>query len=311
AGAGPARADEAAFGKQTYTYKTAGETPVQADVYRAADTKVRPVVVWLHGGALIMGSRTAVPKGLLDLCRAEGFALVSLDYRLAPEVKLPAIVEDVEDAFRWLRTQGPKLFHADAERVVVAGGSAGGYLTLLTGVRIRPRPTALVAYWGYGDVDGDWYTKPSDYYRKQVPLVSRDEAYQAVGGKVLTGTEGNTAAQKARGRFYHYLRQHGLWPREVTGFDPEKERHKLDPYCPVRNVSPDYPPTLLVHGTEDNDVPYAQSAAMAKELARHRVAHELVTVDGAGHGLSGVDRKRADAAHEKALAFLRQRLKSP
>ena len=77
---------------------------------------------------------------------------------------------------------------ADPERVVVAGGSAGGYLTLLTGCRVRPRPTALVAYWGYGDVDGDWYTKPSDHYRTNVPLVGKDEAYQAVGGPVLTGT---------------------------------------------------------------------------------------------------------------------------
>src|SRR5262249_50270955 len=156
-------------------------------------------------------------KQLLDLCRAEGYVLVSLDYRLAPEVKLPAIAEDVEDAFRWLREQGPKLFHADPEKLVVTGGSAGGYLTLLTGARVKPRPKALVAYWGYGDVDGDWYTKPSEHYRKQ-PLVSRDEAYKAVGGDVLTGTDGTSG--KARGRFYLYLRQNGLWTKEVTGFDP-------------------------------------------------------------------------------------------
>src|SRR5262249_9158659 len=144
-----------AFAKKTFTYKVAGDTKVQADVYRADDARVRPVVVWLHGGALIMGSRSGVPRDLLDLCRAEGVALVSFDYRLAPEVKLPAIADDVEDAFRWLRAEGPKL-NLDATRVVVTGGSAGGYLTLLTGVRVRPRPVALVAYWGYGDVDGDW-----------------------------------------------------------------------------------------------------------------------------------------------------------
>src|SRR5205823_7955621 len=119
--------------------------------------------------------------------RAEGYALVSFDYRLAPEVKLPAIAADVEDAFRWLREQGPKLLHVDPNRVVVTGGSAGGYLTLLAGSRVRPRPTALVAYWGYGDVDGDWYTKPSDFYRKQVPLIDKEEAFRAVGGPVLTG----------------------------------------------------------------------------------------------------------------------------
>jgi acetyl esterase/lipase len=229
---------------------------------------------------------------------------------LAPEVKLPAIVEDVEDAFRWLRDQGPRVLHIDPDRLVVAGGSAGGYLTLLTGCRIKPRPTALVAYWGYGDVDGDWYTKPSEHYRNQAPLVAKDEAYRAVGAKVLTGTT-NSEAQKARGRFYLYLRQNGLWTKEVTGLDPAGQRRKLDPFCPVRNVSAEYPPTLLIHGTEDTDVPYEQSAAMAKELARHRVPHELVTVKGAGHGLAGSDKERVDEAHEQAHVFIRRHLKPP
>src|SRR5262249_6563085 len=220
-------------------------------------------------------------------CKSEGYVLVSFDYRLAPEVKLPDIIADVQDAFRWLREQGPKLVHADPDRVVVTGGSAGGDLTLMNGLLLKPPPTALVAYWGYGDVDGDWYTKPSEFYRTQVPLVSKEEAERAVGARVLTGTEGGSDEQKARGRYYLYLRQNGLWTIEVTGLDPNKEPRKLDPYCPVRNVTADYPPTLLVHGTEDTDVPYELSAAMAKALGRQNVSHELVTVKGAGHALSG------------------------
>jgi acetyl esterase/lipase len=297
-----------AFRKKTYTYKTVGETKIQADVYRADDTKVRPVVVWIHGGALVLGSRTGIPRDLLELCRSEGYVLISIDYRLAPEVKLPAIIDDVRDAFRWIREQGPKLFACDPDRLVVAGGSAGGYLTLMSGLLVKPRPRALVAYWGYGDVDGDWYTKPSDFYRTNVPLVSKEEAYQAVGREVLTNTDGNRPEQQARGKYYHYLRQHGLWTREVTGFDPATERRKLDPYCPVRNVSPDYPPTLLIHGTEDTDVPYALSADMARELARDKVPHELITVRGAGHGLAGGDRKLVEQAQERALAFIRKHL---
>ncbi len=305
-----AAADEPAISKKTYTYKIVGEVKLQADVYGAEGNQGRPVVVWLHGGALVMGSRNSVPQRLLDLCRAEGFVLVSFDYRLAPEVKLPDIIEDVTDAIAWLRGQGPKLFRIDPDRLAVTGGSAGGYLTLMTGTCVKPRPRALVAYWGYGDVDGDWYTKPSDFYRKNVPLVSQEEALRLVGGKVLTGTEGGTDEQKARGRFYHYLRQNGLWTREVTGFDPDKEPRKLDPYCPVRNVAADYPPTLLIHGTEDTDVPCEQSVAMAKALARRQVAHELITVPGAGHGLSGGEKKLVDEANDKALAFLRRHLKA-
>jgi acetyl esterase/lipase len=292
--------------KKTYTYKTVDKLDIKADVYRAADKVVRPVVVWIHGGALIMGSRNSVPRNLLDLCRKEGYALVSLDYRLAPEVKLPAIIDDVKDAFTWLREKGPDLLHINPDRIIVTGGSAGGYLTLMTGFAVKPRPRALVAYWGYGDVDGDWYTKPSAFYRKALPLVPKEEAEKAVGAKVLTGTEGKEGI--TRGRFYLYLRQNGLWTNRVTGFDPHTQRKQLDPYCPVRNVTAEYPPTMLVHGTEDTDVPYELSAAMAKELARNKVEYVLVTVRGAGHGLSGGDPKVNAAAHEKALAFIRTHL---
>jgi acetyl esterase/lipase len=304
--ASPVRAAEP-LPKKTYTFKTVGDLKVQADVYRADDTKPRPVVVWVHGGALITGNRKGVPPNLLDLCRDEGYAFVSIDYRLAPEVKLPAIIADVEDAFRWLRGDGAKECHLDTTRVIVTGGSAGGYLTLMTGVVVKPRPTALVAYWGYGDVDGDWYTKPSEFYRTTIPLIDRAEAYKGVGGRVVTGSEDGLDL-KPRGRFYHYLRQNGLWTKEVTGFDPATEKAKLDPYCPVRNVTPEYPPTVLVHGTEDTDVPYQLSADMAKELARHKVPHELVTVPGAGHGLSGGDKMLNADAHAKALAFIRTRM---
>ena len=306
--ANPMRAADPPLPKQTYTFKTVGNLKIQADVYRADDTKVRPTVVWIHGGALISGNRKSVPQNLLELCRDEGYALVSIDYRLAPEVKLPEIIADIEDAFRWLRGAGAKEAHLDADRIVVTGGSAGGYLTLMTGVKVKPRPKALVAYWGYGDVDGEWYTTPSEFYRKQVPLTNKTDAYRGVGGQVITGSEDGVDF-KSRGRFYHYLRQNGLWTKEVTGFDPMTEKTKLDAYCPVRNVSAEYPPTLLVHGTEDTDVPYQLSADMAKELARFKVPHELVTVSGAGHGLAGGDKKAVAEAHAKALAFIRAHMK--
>lgn len=303
----PTSAQEGKFTKTTHVFKTVGDVRIQADVYRADDNQVRPVLVWLHGGALIMGHRGAVPGNLLELCKKEGYALVSFDYRLAPEAKLPAIIADVEDAFHWLRKEGPKLLKIDPARLVVSGGSAGGYLTFMVGVKVQPRPLGLVAYWGYGDVDGEWYTKPSEHYRKS-PLVDKAEAYKAVGGKVWTGTDGSTPEQKARSRYYLYLRQNGLWTRDVTGFDPLKDKTKLDPYCPVRNVTRDYPPTLMVHGTEDTDVPYELSVDMAKEFVKHKVEHELVTVPGAGHGLSGGDKTRVAEAHRKAEEFIRRKL---
>jgi acetyl esterase/lipase len=179
---------------------------------------------------------------------------------------------------------------------------------MMTGICVDPPPKGLVAYWGYGDVDGAWYTKPSEHYRK-LPLVSRAEAYQAVGGKVLTGT--TPANQGSRGRYYLYLRQNGLWTREVTGFDPEREAIRLNPYCPVRNITALYPPILMIHGTRDRDVPCQKSRDMAEELARHGVRHELITVEGGGHGLGGGDPEDISRARARALAFIRNYLGSP
>lgn len=293
---------------KTHVYKEAGGVEVRLDVHRAADAEFRPVVVWIHGGALLMGSRTGVPRNLLDFCRTEGAALVSIDYRLAPQVKLPEIIADLRDALRWVREKGPEAERLDPRKIVVAGGSAGGYLTLMSGLGADPKPAALVAYWGYGDVDGDWYTKPSEFYRKAQPLLSVEEAAKALHPGVVTSSA-DPGQAKARSRYYHSLRQEGLWTRDVAGFDPGKDRAKLDPYCPVRNVTPAFPPTLLVHGTDDSDVPYDRSENMARELERHGVPHELVTVPRAGHGLAGADSKLAADAHARALAFIRRHLR--
>jgi len=178
---------------------------------------------------------------------------------------------------------------------------------MMAGWCVDPPPTALVAYWGYGDVDGDWLCKPSEHYRNETPLVERELALQAVGGQVISGTETPEASQ-ARGQYYRYLRQNGLWTKEVTGFDPATQRGELDALCPVRQITTDYPPLLMIHGTSDTDVPYQKSVDMAVELERLKVPHELVTVEGAGHGLAGGEPPMVQAAHERAAQFIREHL---
>ena len=89
------------FEKETLTYKEVGPLSIKADVYHYNDAGVRPVVVSLHGGALMMGHRENFSGPVKNFALTNGYVLVSFDYRLAPETKLPAIIEDVEDAFRW------------------------------------------------------------------------------------------------------------------------------------------------------------------------------------------------------------------
>jgi acetyl esterase/lipase len=286
--------------KKTFTYKAVENCAIKADVYGASHT-IRPVVIWIHGGALIMGHRGQVDKVLLGKLLLAGYVVVSIDYRLAPETKLPAILEDLQDACTWVRQRGPQLWHVDPRRLAVMGGSAGGYLTLTAGFRVNPRPTALISFWGYGDVAGTWYSRPDPFYSK-MPAVPKEEAYQAVGHSVICESSG----KNNRFRFYLYCRQQGLWPKEVTGYDPDKEPKAFDPLCPIRNVSASYPPTLLIHGTKDTDVPYEQSALMAKELTRKGIEHELITVQNAGHGLAGAKPPVVTDVQDRVLAFLKK-----
>jgi acetyl esterase/lipase len=298
------------FEKTTYVYKRVDGVPLHADVYRSRGIRVQPVLVWLHGGALIFGTREHVLGDLRSLCQREGYTLVSLDYRLAPETKLPGIIGDIRDGLRWIREQGPRLFQSDQQRMVVAGESAGGYLAMTTGYAVQPPPRALVTYWGYGDIAATWYTEPSPFYRERLPLLSEEELLrlQVPGTRIITQSGPGSATYQNRTRYYTHLRQHGLWVQAVTGLDPNADRAELRQYAPLYNVSVSYPPLLMIHGTEDEDVPHGESAAMARVLTRHGVAHELLSVAGGGHRLEGAPAEARRAARARARAFIREHL---
>lgn len=289
----------------TYTYKRVGDLDIKADVYRVNDEKIRPVVVWIHGGALINGHRAGVSGRVKKWALESGYVLVSIDYRLAPETQLPAIIQDVEDAFNWLHKKGPSLFKIDPDRVVVTGGSAGGYLTFVTGYRVNPRPKALVPFWGYGDLVGDWYSRPSPHPRHHGTKLSREEAFKQVSGRAVSDSrerDGNGGA------FYQHCRQHGIWPESVSGWNPHTQAERFHPFMPLKNVTADYPPTLMIHGTADTDVPYEQSVLMAAEFRKHKVTHELISIPDGEHGLAGGDPKLIDDAYAQAFAFLKRAL---
>lgn len=289
----------------THTYKTIGDLTIKADVYRPRGEVVLPVVVWIHGGALIMGHRSQITGRVKRHMLDAGYVLISLDYRLAPETQLPEIVHDLEDAFAWIRSDGPRLFQIDPTRIAVIGGSAGGYLTLASGYRVQPRPTVLLSLFGYGDLIGDWYSTPSPHPCHNQQKVSRDEAYRQVSGPPISDSRDRNGDG---GVFYQYCRQTGTWPTAVSGWDPIKDASRFHPFMPVKNVTPDYPPTVMIHGTIDTDVPYEQSVLMAEQFQQHKVRHELITIPGAEHGFAGGDPMLIEEAYTKAFAFIDEHL---
>jgi acetyl esterase/lipase len=292
---------------ESYVYKTVPGCEIGVDVYRARmGSGPRPVLVWIHGGCLIYGSRKPTGKDRLAPYLDSGWAVAAIDYRLAPETLLPEIIADLRDAFRWIRAKGPALFDADPQRVAVVGHSAGGYLSLMAGTCVVPRPRAIVSFYGYGDIVGDWYSKPDPFYCQQ-PRVTKERAYAEIGRTPIAAATG----ARAESPIYLYCRQRGLWPNVVGGRDPAEEPEFFAPFCPIQNVGPDYPPTLLLHGEADTDVPYQQSAIMAEELSRQGIENELVTIRDGPHGFDAdLGRPQVRAAFDAVLAFLTKHLRA-
>jgi acetyl esterase/lipase len=104
------------------------------DLYLAAETTQKsPVIISIHGGAFKFGDKadahvTPMLEGL-----KKGYAVVSVNYRLSQEAKFPAQIQDIKAAIRWVKANAEK-YHFDKNKIILWGGSAGGYLSALAGV---------------------------------------------------------------------------------------------------------------------------------------------------------------------------------
>lgn len=305
-----------AFQKQTYTYKTVADCEIKADVYSLPGATPRPGILWIHGGALIFGNRGSVADHQLERYLDHGFVVIAIDYRLAPETKLPEIIEDLSDAYAWTRAEGPRLCNLDPDRLAVVGDSAGGYLALMSGL-LSPRPRALVSFYGYGELGGDWTRQPDPHYLGLDPVPAKD-ARMSVGDRVISESPTNP-----RAIFYNYCRQNALWLWEVAALDPDLDQLRLRYLSPARNVTKEYPPTMLLHGDRDSDVPFAQSVGMAQALAEAGVPYRLLRMEGYDHLFdvfpdgwpsdtkpSVLEDETVIEAYDEVIAFLEQYLGS-
>lgn len=213
-----------------------------------------PLVVYIHGGGWDSGNRLG--DGYYQLARprllAQGVAVASIDYRLAPKHRFPAPIVDVTYAVRYLRSKAKKM-KIDPDRIAAFGTSAGGHLASLLGTidpsagfdvgklkNVSSRVKAVVDLVGPADLTGGGF-----------PPVTDAGIQKAFG--VPGGTPGNPTLQKA---------------------------------SPVSYISPDDPPFLIIHGTQDELVPYNQSVGFAQRLKAAGVRAELVSVSGGTHALT-------------------------
>ena len=271
------------YEKKTFVYKTIGQDSIKSDFYRISNDKiVRPVIVWIHGGALIWGSSNSLPKEQLEFYLNAGYSVLSIDYRLAPETKLHEIIEDIKDAIIWVQNNDTQL-QIDPKRIFVIGHSAGGYLALMTGYILDNPPRAIVSFYGYGDIQSEWCNQPDSFYIN-MGAVPKEKAFKLIRGSIIT-----SASSDGRFDLYLYCRQQGIWTNIVSGHDPVKEPEYFDRFCPAKNINSSFPPVLLIHGDKDTDVPFKQSVLMDKALSLKNIDHQFIEMTGFGHAFDKME----------------------
>jgi acetyl esterase len=115
-------------------------------IYRpSADSKVRPVLVWFHGGGWVIGNLDSADFACRMLTNASGCVVVSVDYRLAPEHKFPAAADDCFAATQWVVEHADEL-GVDASKVAVGGDSAGGNLAAVVAQLAKEAGGPAISY---------------------------------------------------------------------------------------------------------------------------------------------------------------------
>jgi acetyl esterase/lipase len=195
--------------------------------------------------------------GLLD----KGFTVFAVRHGSSPTFGMPDIVSDMRRAVRFIRRSAPA-YGINPDRIGLWGGSAGGHLSLLLGTTSETANAKAIAT---DDVElGPARVAAIVAYAPPTDLVAQSEFWKKDGTRRFPAVEMDAAEQRL--------------------------------YSPLPYVSPDDPPTLIVHGDKDATVPFAQGRSMYEALAKAGVPSRLVVVEGAGHGFFGEDAKRVNAA---------------
>ena len=136
----------------TYTYKTVDNLNIELNVYvpNSSNYTSYPIFFEVHGGGYMICSKAegSTPKELQEAL-ARGCVVVSIDYRLSPGVLLKDIVEDMQDAYDWVRIELPTYVNINPNSIVVFGQSAGGGLAVMAGYQLSPTPQAVISFYPF------------------------------------------------------------------------------------------------------------------------------------------------------------------
>lgn len=134
------------------TFATVAGTNLTLDAHVPEGTGPFPTCILVHGGGFTKGDKTSFIKPLFEPLSQAGFTWFTINYRLAPQHRFPACIEDTETAIRWVKAHA-KEYKVDADRIALIGESAGGHIVSFVGVRGKgdTRVAAVVPFYAPHD----------------------------------------------------------------------------------------------------------------------------------------------------------------
>lgn len=252
------------------TYAQRGDVKLQLDLARPREGNGPfPAIVFIHGGGWSGGNRQGY-RGYLEQAAQRGYVALTISYRLTqpdqnkkPANPHPAQIHDCKAAVRWLREHAAD-YKVDPQRIGVTGGSAGGHLSLLVGL-----------------------TEPKDGLEGETSRPELSTRVQAVVN-VFGPTDLARLAETSAGTL-------DLLKWFCNGSVAEKPEVYRQA-SPLTFVTQDDPPILTLHGDKDTLVPPEQATLLDQKVKAMGGQHQLVMLEGQGHGFGGPAAKQADDA---------------
>lgn len=253
------------------TYCVVDEVELKMDVYYPADTgsaggqaaasgesgdhTPAPAVMYIHGGGWAFGDKAegigaGLTQGLVD----SGFVVFAVNYRLAPDYKYPAMIEDVECAVSHISANG-QAYGIDPERIGAYGGSAGGHLVSLLATRQNDGDSSDGGSGGDSGFPGRIVAAVDMFGPSDLTIPFEGGPVGKLLGQTVFGTS-------------------------------DSESPLLAEASPVTHVDGDDPPFLIIHGENDSLVPIEQSETLYASLVAADVPAEFVRVKNADHGFA-------------------------
>jgi acetyl esterase len=216
---------------------------LQLDAYVPDGPGPFATVIVVHGGGWSAGDKQKNAQLLFEPLTKAGFAWFTINYCMWPQYRYPAAMDDLVTAIRFVREHARE-YKVDRARIAICGESAGGHMVSFVGAR----------------------------YGRDLHIAAVVPFYAPSDMEALAfGEDSTAAATRAVSGFLG-----------ITGPGPQASK-LLREASPITWVKRDMPPFLLIHGTADKTVPYAQSVKMAAAMKQVGAQCELFPVEGAPH----------------------------